>query len=78
MQFVRKRILKQFVSIEKAAYKEVNFKSKLIEWAQKNRTEIEFKLIEETRDMSQNSPVFKTRSMASEHLQRVPAQAIQA
>lgn len=60
MQFVRKRILKQFVNIEKAAYKEVNFKSKLIEWAQKNRTEIEFKLIEETRDMSQNSPVFKT------------------
>lgn len=58
--FVNSRILKQFINIDKAAYKEVNFKSKLIEWAQKNRSEIEFKLVEEFRDTNQNSPIFKT------------------
>jgi len=58
--FVNSRILKQFINIDKAAYKEVNFKSKLIEWAQKNRSEIEFKLVQEFRDANQNSPIFKT------------------
>lgn len=60
MSFMRKRILQQFVNLDKIAYKEVNFKSKLIEWAQKNHLEFDFKLVEETRDEKQNSPIFKT------------------
>lgn len=37
MRFMNKRILAQMINIDKVAYKEVNFKSKLIEWSQKTR-----------------------------------------
>ena len=37
MRFLNKRILSQMINIDKVAYKEVNFKSKLIEWSQKTR-----------------------------------------
>ncbi len=60
MFFMRKRILGQLVNLEKVANKEVNFKSKLIEWAQKYRLKVEFRVIAEQRD-SQASPIFITR-----------------
>ena len=42
MRFMQKRILNQIINIDKVAYKEVNFKSKLLEWSQKNRVRLEF------------------------------------
>ena len=60
MRFMKKRILKQMVNIDKVAYKEVNFKSKLLEWSQKNRVKLEFRDKSEERD-SKNSPVFTTQ-----------------
>lgn len=60
MYFMRKRIIGQLVNIEKMAKKEVNFKSRLIEWAQKNRVQLEFRLVEERRDNGA-SPLFITR-----------------
>ena len=57
MRFIQKRILDQMINIDKVAYKEVNFKSKLIEWAQKNRVKIEFTLKEQHKDKN-GSPVF--------------------
>ena len=57
MQFLQKRILKQMINIDKVAYKEVNFKSKLIEWAQKNRVRLDFRLVEQHKD-NNGSPVF--------------------
>ena len=57
MQFLQKRILNQMINIDKVAYKEVNFKSKLIEWSQKNRVRIDFKAILEEKDKT-GSPVF--------------------
>ena len=45
MVFLKERILKQMINIDKVAYKEVNFKSKLIEWSQKNRVKLNFKLL---------------------------------
>ena len=60
MYFMRKRILGQLVNVETVAKKEVNFKSKLIEWAQKNRMQLEFRLVEEQRE-NRTSPVFITR-----------------
>ena len=57
MQFIKKRILAQMINIDKVAYKEVNFKSKLIEWAQKNRVKIEFRQISAEKDKN-GSPVF--------------------
>ena len=44
MQFVEERILGHFINIDKVAYKEVNFKSKLIEWSQKNRVNVDYKV----------------------------------
>lgn len=39
MRFMQKRILSQLINLDKVAYKEVNFKSKLIEWCQKKQGE---------------------------------------
>lgn len=61
MRFMQRRILSQFVNLDKVAYKEVNFKSKLIEWCQKNRVKLDFKLVEQKRDKN-NSPMFVYRA----------------
>lgn len=58
MKFLEKRILKQMINLDKVAYKEVNFKSKLIEWTQKNKVQLEFKFIEGGKDAG-GSPTFK-------------------
>ncbi len=58
MQFMEKRILAQVINIDKVAYKEVNFKSKLLEWSQKNRVKLEFRELEQSRDENTGSPVF--------------------
>ena len=57
MHFMKKRILAQMVNIDKVAYKEVNFKSKLLEWTQKNRVKMQFVMQDQTTD-KQGSPVF--------------------
>lgn len=57
MRFVKKRILKQMVNLDKVAYKEVNFKSKLLEWTQKNRVRMEFRMMKQDKD-EKGSPVF--------------------
>jgi ribonuclease-3 len=62
MRFMEKRILGQLINIDKVAYKEVNFKSKLIEWSQKNRVNIEFKLLEQKKDQD-GSPTFNYQVM---------------
>lgn len=62
MNFVQKQILSKMVNIDKVAYKEVNFKSKLIEWSQKNRVAIEFRCIRETKDEN-GSPYFEYTCM---------------
>ncbi len=60
MRFMERRILKSLVNIDKIAYKEVNFKSKFIEWCQKNRLQFDFKLVEEGKENSA-SPTFVTQ-----------------
>ena len=60
MLFMQKRILDQLINIDKVAYKEVNFKSKLLEWSQKNRVKLEFRDLKQTKDASSGSPVFST------------------
>lgn len=62
MQFMRNRILAQMINIDKVAYKEVNFKSKLIEWSQKNRVRIDFKVLSQEKDKT-GSPVFSYQVM---------------
>ena len=60
MRFMQKRILAQLINIDKVAYKEVNFKSKLLEWSQKNRVKMEFRDQGQEKDASTGSPVFTT------------------
>lgn len=57
MKFMKKQVLGEMINIDKVAYKEVNFKSKLIEWSQKNKVKMEFRLIENQKD-KQGSPTF--------------------
>ena len=59
MRFMKKRILARLINIDKVAYKEVNFKSKLLEWSQKNRVRMEFRMQKQETDKDSGSPVFK-------------------
>lgn len=58
MRFMQEKILTKMVNIDTVAYKEVNFKSRLIEWAQKNKMTIAFNLLEQKKD-DEGNPVFK-------------------
>src|SRR3712207_2457340 len=60
MRFMRDRVLKEIINIDKVAYKEVNFKSKLIEWSQKNRVKMGFESVDEQTDEN-GSPIFNYR-----------------
>ena len=59
-KFMEERIINQYLNLEKISRKEVNFKSKLIEWSQKNKFCGEFNLIEQSLDSDQN-PIFETQ-----------------
>ena len=57
--FMEHRIIGPYIDLEKISRKEVNFKSKLIEWSQKNRVEIVFELITQSHDQC-FSPTFES------------------
>ena len=58
-RFLEERIIHPYIDLDKLSRKEVNFKSKLIEWSQKNKIEVSFELIEQFFDKESN-PVFQT------------------
>lgn len=57
--FMERRIIGQYLDLNKVSRKEVNFKSKLIEWTQKNKVEIVFELVDQSYDEF-NSPIFES------------------
>ena len=57
MEFFERQVLGKFIDIDKVAFKEVNFKSKLLEWSQKNRVRQEFRMLKQKTDEN-GSPVF--------------------
>lgn len=57
--FMEHRIIGPCINLNKVSRKEVNFKSKLIEWSQKNKVEIVFDLVNQSLDEF-NSPVFES------------------
>ncbi|MDR3143053.1 MAG: ribonuclease III [Tannerellaceae bacterium] len=65
-KFIEDVVIKKNLDIDKLANKEVNFKSSLIEWSQKNKLEITFDLIESFVDNDGN-PVFQTCVTLFEH-----------
>ncbi len=58
-QFMEEKIFQNYIDLDKMSRKEVNFKSKLIEWSQKNKMEVSFELIEQFLDEEYN-PMFHT------------------
>ncbi|MBO7609231.1 MAG: ribonuclease III [Muribaculaceae bacterium] len=61
-KFIIERIIKQHFNLNDLVNSETNFKSRLIEWTQKHRINIEFALIDTMTD-SDNNPIFKTAIM---------------
>ena len=59
MRFLEEKIFKNYIDLDKMSRKEVNFKSKLIEWSQKSKVEVSFELIEQFLDEDYN-PMFHT------------------
>lgn len=64
-RFINEMIIKKFVNLDEIARREVNFKSNLLEWGQKNKLDIRFELIESFCDNDGN-PVFQTGIMLSD------------
>ena len=58
--FIRKKIMQRLIDIDKLAYQEVNFKSKLLEWCQKHKVSLEYVLLDETKT-EDGSPLFNTK-----------------
>jgi len=56
-KFVYETMIKQHMSIENVIKHEVDFKSRLIEWGQKNKIDVVFNVIESTYD-EDNNPIF--------------------
>lgn len=57
--FIEKRIIGRLLDIDSVAKTEVNFKSKLLEWTQKNRIAAEYRH-EQTENAGSNNPVFSS------------------
>ncbi|MFT3994879.1 MAG: ribonuclease III [Dysgonomonas sp.] len=58
-RFVLERLIKQYLNIESVAELEGNYKSRLIEWSQKQKISVSFDLVDSFVD-THNTPVFKT------------------
>ena len=62
--FIQNVLFKKHINIHNLARKEVNFKSALIEWGQKNKITIDFDLLESFTDKN-NNPIFQTQVMVA-------------
>jgi len=59
-RFIEKKIVAAYINIDTLAKKEVNFKSKLLEWCQKFRVQMEYQLLENFVDRD-NNPIFQSQ-----------------
>ena len=59
MHFMRDHVIGDIINIDRIARKETNFKSKLIEWSQKNHYRLEFRIVDE-RVGGDSSPRFSS------------------
>lgn len=58
-QFVHERLIVELLKMENVVQQEINFKSRLIEWSQKNKIPLEFRLLDSHTD-EDNNPIFTT------------------
>jgi len=61
-QFIERRIIAAYINIDALAKKEVNFKSKLLEWSQKHRVQLEYLSIENSMDRDFNI-IFESQAL---------------
>ncbi len=66
-KFVEKRMIEPYINIDALAKKEVNFKSKLLEWTQKHKVRLEFRLVESFLD-GDNNPIFQSQALLNDIL----------
>lgn len=59
--FVTHRIIGKHINLEQEAFRESNFKSRLLEWCNKHRVQATFELLEERTDPATSSPRFLSR-----------------
>ncbi|MDR2691986.1 MAG: ribonuclease III, partial [Dysgonamonadaceae bacterium] len=59
-RFIDEKIIKRFINLKALAGKEVNFKSKLLEWGQKRQIKPEFRLLRIFED-SKHNPIFQSQ-----------------
>ncbi len=57
-RFIEEQIIRPYLNLDNLAQKEINFKSKLLEWTQKYKVELSFELIESFKDECSN-PIFQ-------------------
>ena len=58
-EFIIKRIIEPYVDIDNVADEEVNFKSKLLEWCQRRKVELAYRLLNHSEKKRRN-PVFES------------------
>jgi len=58
-KFVLERLIKEHLNIDTVAEQEANYKSRLIEWSQKQKISVSFDLVDSFVDEN-NTPIFKT------------------
>ena len=58
-KFLEKHVIGELINIDRLAYKEVNFKSRMIEWGQKYKRDVVFDTIEQRKEKD-GSHVFHT------------------
>ena len=66
-KFVEQRLITPFMDIDKIADGEVNFKSKIIEWSQKHKINVDFVLVKDEL-LSANKHVFHTSVMIGDRI----------
>jgi len=66
-QFVQHRIINQITNMDTLAKKEVNFKSRLIEWGQSHHVMVNFELMDVHQNL-QNEMTFQTKVMVNQHI----------
>ncbi|MBR1499823.1 MAG: ribonuclease III [Bacteroidaceae bacterium] len=64
--FMTHRILNRYIDIDKLARQEVNFKSRLLEWCQKHKVNLEYVLLNETKT-EDGSPLFSSKVIINGH-----------
>lgn len=66
-KFIEKRIISPYININSLAKEEFDFKSKLVEWCQKNKISLQFQTLENFIDNNRNV-IFQIQTLLNGHI----------